>query len=448
MMMERTKLKWLVAWRNQQQRMPLLLDGARQVGKTYLLETLFGKRYFNHVVKLDFLENPSLCSIFEGSKNPDHIISQIQITLGIDIDPERDLVFFDEIGECQNALDSLKFFQEQRPEMYLCASGSNLGLLTGFPVGKVDELHLHPMSFEEFVMAHDNAHLTEAFQAGTRSDIVHSKLWPLLLDYYFVGGMPKSVSTWINGDKTKINALASDVRQVQQALINGYIRDFGKYATRKSAAMHIEQIFRNIPAQLMKEIDGSVKRYRFSKVIPKKNGYRDLQGPIEYLIKTRLASKNYIIEGQPRSPLITQITESRFKLFLHDIGLLHCLADISYQEIKLQNFDFKGYMAENFVNNEALSLGLEQTYSWHSQNKAELEFIFKRYDGEIIPVEVKSGKRTQAKSLKIYIEHFHPKLAYKFTANIGGFRGNPLQTLPLYYAAYYIDQLIRPGGSS
>jgi len=443
-MMERTKLRKLVAWKDQKQRMPLLLDGARQVGKTYLLEKLFGERYFKKVVKLDFLENPELCSIFVGSKSPDHILNQIQITLGIDIDPGNDMVFFDEIGECQNALDSLKFFQEQRPEMYVCASGSNLGLLTSFPVGKVDELHLHPMSFEEFVIAHNNSHLTEAFQTGTRNDIVHSKLWSLLLDYYFVGGMPKAVSTWISGDKSRINALSNDVRQVQQALINGYIRDFGKYAPRKSTAMHIERVYRNIPTQLMKEIDGSVNRYQFSKVIPKKNGYRDLQGPIEYLMKTRLGSKNYIIEDQPRSPLKIQIKENRFKLFLHDIGLLHCLADISYQEIKLQNFDFKGYMAENFVHNEALSLGLEQTYSWHSQHMAELEFLFKRYDGEIVPVEVKSGKRTQAKSLKAYIERFNPKLAYKFTANIGGFRDGSLQTLPLYYAAYYIDHLINP----
>ncbi len=442
--MQRTKLKNLVAWKNQRQRMPLLLDGARQVGKTYLLEELFGEQYFTKVIKLDFLENPALCSIFAGSKNPEHIITQIQITLGLDIDPGNDLIIFDEIGECQNALDSLKFFQEQRPKMYVCASGSNLGLLTRFPVGKVDELHLYPMSFEEFVIAHDNVHLTKAFQACIRNDIVHSKLWNLLLDYYFVGGMPKSVNTWISGDKSKINALANNVRQVQQTLINGYIRDFGKYARNKTAAMHIERVYQNIPVQLMKEIDGSVKRYQFSKVIPKKNGYQNLQGPIEYLIKTRLASKNYLIEGRPHSPLKTRISESKFKLFFHDMGLLHCLADISYQEIKLQNFDFKGYMAENFVHNEALCLGFEQTYSWRSQRMAELEFLFKRYDGEIIPVEVKSGKRTQAKSLKAYIERFNPKLAYKFTANIGGFREEVLQTLPLYYAANYVDQLINP----
>jgi len=443
-MMDRTKLKELLVWRNQSQRMPLLLDGARQVGKTYLLETLFGKQYFNKVVKLDFLENPDLCNIFEGSKNTEDILTRIQITLGIDIDDEKDLVIFDEIGECQNALDSLKFFQEQRPGMYICASGSNLGLLTSFPVGKIVELHLQPMSFEEFVMAHDNAHLTEAYQSGVRNDTVHAKLWPLLLDYYFVGGMPKSVSTWVNGDKTKINALARAVRQIQQALINGYIRDFGKYSSRKSSAMNIERVFRNIPNQLMKEIDGSVRRYQFTNVIPRKSGYRDLQGPIDFLTKARLASKNYIIEGKLSSSIKTQITESRFKLFLHDIGLLHCLADINYQEIKLQNFEYKGYIAENFVHNEALCLGLEQTYSWRSRYAAELEFLFKRFDGEIIPVEVKSGKRTQAKSLKTYIERFSPKLAYKFTANIGGFRDGPLQTLPLYYAAYYIDQLINP----
>ncbi|MCF6262971.1 MAG: ATP-binding protein [Xanthomonadales bacterium] len=440
--MRRNRLKDLIAWKNQAQRMPLLLDGARQVGKSYLLEKLFGDQYFQQVIKLDFLANPSLCQVFADSKNPADILTQIQIVLGVDIDPGTDLIIFDEIGECQNALDSLKFFQEQRPEMFICASGSNLGLLTSFPVGKVDELHLYPMSFEEFIIAHGNTHLTEAFQTCVRNDTVHAKLWSLLLDYYFVGGMPKPVHTWVNGDKSKINALSMRVRKVQRSLINGYIRDFGKYVSLKSTALHIERVFNNIPMQLMKEINGSVNRYKFSKVIPKKNGYRDLEGPIEYLVKTRLVSKNYIIQGKPRSPLKTQIMESRFKLFLHDVGLLHCLADVGYQEIQLQNFEFKGYIAENFVQNEVLSLGLNQTYSWHSQHHAELEFIFTRPDGEIIPVEVKSGQRTQAKSLKSYIERYNPKQSYKFTANIGGFRDSNLQTLPIYYAANYINRLI------
>lgn len=271
---------------------------------------------------------------------------------------------------------------------------------------------------------------------------MHSKLWQLLLDYYFVGGMPKAVDTWIKGDKSKINALTTKVRRIHRDLINGYIRDFGKFATSKIAAMQIEQVFRNIPLQLTKAIEGSVSRYQFRHVIPKKNGYQDLQGPIEFLIKARLASKNFTIEGKPHNPLSTLASPNRFKLFCHDIGLLHYMLEVSYREIKLQDFDFKGYMAENFVQNEALTLDQTHTYSWKSGRMAELEFLFKRFDGQIIPVEIKSGKRTQAKSLKGYIEKYQPIAAYKFTAKVGGFREELLQTLPLYYARQYMDELL------
>ena len=440
--MYRSLLSQLIDWKNQPDRMPLLVDGARQVGKSYLLEHLFGRQHFKQVVKLDFLSDPTLSELFAGSKNPNDILSKLQILRSIDFNPLTDLLLLDEIGECQHAIDSLKYFQEQRADIFVCASGSNIGLLGSFPVGKIQEYHLHPMNFEEFVIAHNNPHLTEAFQQGSRSDIVHQKLWPLLLDYYFVGGMPKAVHTWINGDHSKINALANKVRRIQRDLINGYIRDFGKFASNKAAAMHIERVFRNIPVQLAKEMEGSVGRYQFNGVIPKKSGYQDLQGPIEFLVKARLASKNYTIEGAIHSPLSTLASPNRFKLFLHDIGLLHCMLELNYSTIKLQNFDFKGYMAENFVQNEVLTLDLSHTYSWKSQRMAELEFLFTRADGEVIPVEVKSGKRTQAKSLNSYIEKYQPVAAYKFTANIGGFRQDKLHTLPLYYAHFHLQQLI------
>lgn len=443
LLMHRTLLSSLLQWKEQPDRMPLLLDGARQVGKSYLLEHLFGRQHFNKVIKLDFLSNPTHEQFFTGSKQPDDILAKIQLNQGIDFNPDTDLLLLDEIGECQQAMDSLKFFQELRPDIYICASGSNIGLLGRFPVGKVQEYRLYPMNFEEFIIAHNNPHLTRAFQAGERNEPLHAKLWDLLLDYYFVGGMPNAVSVWLKGDKSKINALAGKVRRIQNDLINGYIRDFGKFAQNKSAAMHIERVFRNIPTQLTKEMEGSVSRYQFNGVIPKKNGYQNLQGPIEFLVKTRLASKNYPVEGKPHSPLKTLASPSRFKLFMHDIGLLHSLLEMSYTEIKQQHFDFKGYMAENFVQNEVLTLGVEHTYSWKSQRKAELEFVFKRADGEIIPVEVKSGQRTQAKSLKGYIEQYKPSEAYKFTAKIGGFREEQLQTLPLYYARFYLQKLLR-----
>jgi predicted AAA+ superfamily ATPase len=190
--MHRTLLKNLLDWKSQpEDRMPMLLDGARQVGKSYLLEHLFGRIHFAKVVKLDFLAEPELAQWFAGSKKTQTILDKIQLAYGIDFNPVTDLLMLDEIGECQNAIDSLKFFAEQRPDIYVCALGSNIGLLGRYPVGKIQEYRLHPMSFEEFVIAHNNPHLTKAFQAGGRNDLVHSKLWQLLLDYYFVGGSPK-----------------------------------------------------------------------------------------------------------------------------------------------------------------------------------------------------------------------------------------------------------------
>ena len=445
--MKRLLEKSLLEWKNKNDRMPLLLDGARQVGKSYLIEHLFGNKHFQRVIKLDFLQEPGFAQIFSDSKNPETIISGIQLELAIDIDPENDLIFFDEIGECQNAVDSLKFFQEQRPELYICASGSNIGLLNRFPVGKVEEYRLYPMTFEEFVISAGNEQLTEMYQASTRNEFLHEKLWKYLLDYYFVGGMPKAVHTWFEGDRSKLNALIASVRAVHSNLISGYIRDFGKYGRYPSEAIQTQAVFENIPKQLMKNMDGSVKRYQFSHVIPRKKGYQELRSPIDFLIKTRLASQNFVIEGEPQSTLFLQAKESRFKLFFFDLGLLHCMANMSYKEIVQQNFAYKGYVAENFVQNEAVALGHSSTYSWHSGRQAELEFLFKNDKGEVIPVEVKSGTSIKAKSMGIYIKNYSPVAAYKLTGKIGGFRNSVLKTIPLYYAHQCIKEMTGETGS-
>ncbi len=438
--MQRLLSNKLVQWKNRDVRMPILLDGARQVGKTWLIEVIFGPKYFRKVIKLDFLAEPGLCEIFSESKDTSHLLRNIQLAKGIDFDTEQDLLFFDEVGECQDAVDSLKFFQEQRPDIYLCASGSNIGLLNRFPVGKVQILHLYPMSFEEFVLAQNEPLLVDAFKGAERNDVVHKRLWELLLDYYYVGGMPKAVEAWVTGDKTQIVQLTTEIRNIHLDLITGYIRDFGKYARYPSESLQIERVFKNIPLQLMKEMDGSVKRYQFSHVIPRKKGYLELGNAIGFLLKTKLASQNFVIEGKARSPLKTQIKESRFKLFFFDIGVLHTMLEISYKEIVQQKFEFKGFIAENFVQNEALACGFSHTYSWVSARNAELEFIFKRDDGEIIPIEVKSGRRKKAKSLRFYIDTYAPKTAYKLTATIGGFRNQTIQTLPLYYAKFVLQQ--------
>ena len=402
--------------------------------KPTLYSTALVKHHFNRVLKLDFLASPKLAALFEDSLNPAEILLNIELELGVDIEPETDLLFFDEIGECAQALNSLKFFAEQRPDLFLCASGSNIGLLDSFPVGKVESLELFPLSFEEFVMAAGNQKILDAFQQGLRLQAAHNKLWDLLLDYYFVGGMPEAVNAWFSAEEgAGINERCARIQKIHRDLLSGYLRDFGKYSG-KTNAQHIEQVFRNVPLQLSKNIDASVKRYRFNGVIEKKRSYIDLSGPIEWLEKTRLVSRCYPIDAEPQSPLSAYRKENFFKLFLFDIGLLGHMLDISYQEHRQQSFEYKGYLAENFIQNELRTTGYYPTYSWEVR-QAEIEFLYKTNNGDIIPVEVKSGQRTRAKSLRSYIERYQPKRTLKLIGSVGsGDEETTNMVWPLYYA--------------
>lgn len=434
--MKRIALTTLLAWKNQPTRKPLLLDGARQTGKSYLLETLFGE-HFEQVIKLDFLEHPSLNDIFEGSLKPADILMNIELRLGITLDLDRQLIIFDEIGESQPALDALKFFAEQYPQIYLCASGSNIGLLKSFPVGKVELMQLYPMTFEEFLLATNDLGLYRAFEQMNMSKIAHGRLFDQLLDYYFVGGMPEAVSSWFanaaNTAELGINERIVQIKQIHQSLIAGYERDFGKYSDKLSA-QHIQAIFTNVPVQLAKTTDDSVKRFQFKGIIDKKNRYQALSGPIHWLEKCRLVSKCHPIDCRPSSPLAPLAKDNIFKLFLFDIGLLGHMLSISYQEHRAQGYQYKSYIAENFVHNELVAMGYRPTYSWEMA-RAEIEFLYKNDSGDIIPVEVKSGKRTQAKSLRSYIDKYQPKTTLKLVGTTGSTADLAHQVWPLYYTA-------------
>ena len=430
--MERLLISELIAWKALDQRKPVLLDGARQTGKTYLIEKCFGSGYFRQVIKLDFLANPQLSDIFKENLNPEAILLNIQLALNVDFDPRQDLVFFDEIGECQRALDSLKFFAEARPDLYICASGSNIGLIDSFPVGKVHMLELFPLSFEEFLMASGQDMLVDQYRDMARQQLVHNKLWEQLLDYYFVGGMPEVVQAWFEHNDSGINARCRNITRLHGDLITGYARDFGKYAGKVNA-QHIEKVFNNVPQQLSKYMNDSVNRFRFSGVIEKKKGYMDLYGPIEWLEKSKLISKCYPVDT-PKSPLAAYKKENRFKLFFMDVGLLGHMLGLNYAEHKAQNFAYKGYLAENFVQNELRCLGYYPTYAWE-RREAEIEFLYKNASGDIIPVEVKSGQRTQAKSLKSYMQQYHPDKTVKLVGAAGGTQNQTDLVWPVYYSA-------------
>ncbi|MCY4357945.1 MAG: ATP-binding protein [Gammaproteobacteria bacterium] len=432
--MKRLAIEKLLYWKNQKQRKPLLLDGARQVGKTWLAERLFGGKHFQAVHKADFLAEPRLMRIFDNGLQSTQVIANLEISLNSKINLDSDLILFDEVGECQQAVNSLKYFAEDMPQAYICATGSNIGLLGSFPVGKVEFLELFPMCFEEFVMASGKHLLHEAFQERHHGQVVHNELWSLLLDYYFIGGMPEAVHAWFSQDDSPLER-SDAVTKIHRSLIAGYQQDFGKYDSKQNAG-HIEAVFRNVPRQLARVMDDSVQRYVFKDVITNKRRYQELRGPINWLEQAKLISKCYQIDCRPSAPLTTLAKENIFKLFLFDIGLLGYMLNMSYAEQRRQAASFKGFIAENFVQNELRTQVSYPTFSW-AKARGEIEFLYKCQGGEIIPVEVKSGSRSRARSLRTYVDRYSPKNTVKLIGTAGNEPdAGPDYVWPLYYAQY------------
>lgn len=439
--MQRLILEKLLDWKSKPARKPLLIDGARQTGKTYLLQTLLGSTFAN-VIRIDFLESPQMSEAFADSLSPDDVLSNIELLTGKTFDPNTDLLILDEIGECPKAVTSLKYFAEQAPHMHIAASGSNIGLLNSFPVGKVEQHNLRPLTFREFLIASKDTALIKAFAAQTNSSAAHSKLFSKLTDYYFTGGMPEAVSTWFDLSDHSIIDRVQAVTDIHKNLVLGYQRDFGKYSGKVDAGL-IEAVFNNVPAQLSSVMDESVNRFKFKGMHDKKSRYGDFESAISWLNKCRLILKNHPIDGTPKSPLAAYKKDNIVKLFLFDVGLLNHMLNIGYKEIKQQGYEYKGFVAENFVQQELAAQGIDPTYSW-GDARAEIEFVASDDEGNILPIEVKSGKRTKAKSLQSYINKCQPIKTIKLTGTQGS---SPLEkeyiVLPLYYSEYVVSKHLR-----
>ncbi len=432
--MQRNLLNALIAWKNQPVRKPLLIDGARQTGKTYLLQELFGNTFAN-ILRIDFLENPAYKEAFDGSLSPDELVMNIELLTNQAFNPETDLLILDEIGECERAVTSLKYFAEKAPSYFVAASGSNIGLLNTFPVGKVEQYNLRPLTFQEFIYASNEQALIKAFDSQASTPAVHTKLMDKLTDYFFTGGMPEAVSAWYQFKDSSILERVEKVTKIHADLVEGYRRDFGKYAGKVDATL-IESVFNSIPAQLSLVSDESVKRFKFKHVHERKSRYSDFETAIHWLNCCRLALPNYPIEGLPKSPLAAYKKDNMVKLFLFDVGLLNHMLGSSYKEIKQQNYEYKGYVAENFVQQELAAIGVDPSYSWNDA-RAEIEFILATDEGDIIPVEVKSGKRTRAKSLASYVEKCTPNKIFKLTGTQGSSALEQTNiVMPLYFTQY------------
>ena len=439
--MQRLLLEKLLIWKDKPVRKPLLIDGARQTGKTYLLQSLLGDT-FGHVLRIDFLESPEMADAFAGSLAPEDVLTNLELLTGQVFNPETDLLILDEIGECPRAVTALKYFAEKAPQMYVVASGSNIGLLNSFPVGKVEQHNLRPLTFREFLIASGENALIKAFETQANSAAAHAKLFEKLTDYYFTGGMPEAVQTWFDMAGHSIVERVQAVSKIHSDLVSGYLRDFGKYSGKVDAAL-IEAVFRNVPSQLSIVMDESVKRFRFKGVHERKSRYSEFESALTWLEKCRLILKNYPVDGTPRCPLAAYQKDNQVKLFLFDVGLLNHMLGVSYKMIKQQGYEYKGFVAENFVQQEFAAQGLDPTFSW-SDARAEIEFIVADDEGNIVPVEVKSGKRTRAKSLQSYITKCSPHKTIKLTGTQGS---SPIEqthiVLPLYYSEYVVSQHIK-----
>lgn len=437
--MKRRITKQLLQWKNGKDRKPLVLKGARQVGKTYsLLE--FGKLYYENLGYkchyIDFRETKEIYSIFEENVDPEKIIKYLQFRLKIKIDTENDLLIFDEIQECHQAITSFKYFEQKLHSLDIIAAGSHLGLLKSeisFPVGKVNFLYMFPMNFYEFVGACDADSFKELKAYNLTHPIplvVHERLLELVSMYIFTGGMPEVVAKF-NENTDDIQSAIEKTRIVQQDLITGYYADFSKYSGIINSN-HIKHVFESIPAQLSRTHDEEVKKYLFKDIIPRRKGFDAIRGPLSWLLESRLCIKS-LITKRAIHPIKGYVDENKFKMFLFDIGILNCILDIPGEVILDENIGpYKGFILENFIAQELYSYNNKDLISWQEAN-AELEFL--HVDGKnIIPLEVKSAKRSRkAKSMNSFIKRYNPTNAYKISAqNFGHNATQKYTTIPLY----------------
>ena len=444
--MKRTIETDLQRWKNQPSRKPLLLRGVRQSGKTYLLRELFGPS-FPKVHYFDLERDSTAANIFNrDSLDPEELIKALEFISKNTIDMHSDLIILDEIQASPRALTSLKYFAQDMPIAYIAATGSLLGVSLGkgsFPVGKVSILDVNPMSFTEFLMGINEHEASDVlinldFEKPLE-ELYHNRLWNLLAEYLTIGGMPEAVDCYSNLRYISTFQALEEVSRIMDNLVTSYLADIAKHAGNVNS-MNIAEILNNVPSQLGREINGNAERFRFKGVIPGKSRYRDLAGAINWLVASSILLKAPIA-NRGEQPLSAWESYNRFKLYLHDIGVLSTLADVPLlkRDTFIPGF-YKGWVAENFVAQELTASGIHQLHGWH-ENKAEVEFVLQS-DGVSIPVEVKAGRRTQAKSAGIFAGKYYSPLVIKlgfWTNSITG-RNRPTLKLPLYAAGLLADR--------
>ena len=418
----------LKEWKNKKDRLPLILKGARQVGKTWILQE-FGKECFDDVLYINFENAGNIANLFEGSIEPDRIIEYLSALNHKKIEPEKTLIIFDEIQELPRALTSLKYFAEETPQYAICCAGSLLGVFlhdqVSFPVGKVDFLELQPLDFEEFLIANDEKILIDVIKKNKLEqlpDLITDKLKDYLKKYFVIGGMPRAVKTWIEEKDFEL------VERVQKGILEAYERDFSKH-TDNSTATKIQYVWNSIPSQLAKE-----NRKFIYGVVKDGARAREYENSINWLKDTGLIRVVNRVKCGDKQPLKAYVDLKAFKIYLLDIGLLRVLCELSYETIiekdSIYN-EFNGLLTEQFVLQELGNIKKVNTiYYWSNEFQSEIDFVF-AYKNLIIPVEAKAGINVKAQSLKVYMKEYNPRFAIRYSLLNIKFN-NKILNIPLY----------------
>lgn len=435
--MNREALEYLMKWKESKFRKPLIIKGARQVGKTWLMRK-FGENYYSSVAYINFENNDRMKQLFDKDYDIDRLIFGLQIESNTQID-ENTLVIFDEIQEVPKALTSLKYFKENAPQYHVLAAGSALGVGLhegySFPVGKVDFLNLYPMTFLEFLQASENNQLVDLIKSRDFDlmTVFKDKLIDLLKHYYFIGGMPEAV--FVYQETYDLN----QVRDVHRRLIDGYEQDFSKHVPNLLLP-RVRMAWQSIPAQLSREnrkfVYGLVKEGARA---------REYEIALQWLFDMNVAAKVVRIT-KPDIPLNAYQDPNSFKIFVNDIGLLSTLSNLDMKRLLEGNQifeEFKGALTEQFVFQEIRSLDNLTPHYWSAdRSSAEVDFVIE-YEGKIVPIEVKATNNLRGKSLKSYFDRYHPEKSIR--TSLADFRDEGwLINIPLYALSQFLDITFAP----
>jgi len=423
--LERKSMRELIDWKRKEGKKPLIIQGARQIGKTWLMKE-FGRLHYEQTVYINFDENVTMRDYFKADLDVKRLLAGLELEAGFKIEPRNTLIIFDEIQECPQALTSLKYFNENAPQYDIVAAGSMLGLAhrggTGFPVGKAEFLNLYPMSFEEFAQALGQERFIELTRQKEFSVIsgFKEKYLDLLRKYCYVGGMPEVVQRFVN------NGDFNDVREIQKRIIESFELDFSKHIPANTVTK-VSLLWKSIPAQLTKEN----KKFIYG-IIKQGARAKEYETALSWLSDCGLIYKIHCIK-KPALPITAYEDFNAFKVFIVDVGLLCALTKLDAATILNGNrfFDeYKGAIAEQYVLQQLKTLKNLPVFYWTNSNGTEIDFII-QLGSNIVPIEVKSSINLRAKSLKFYRERFNPKISVR-TSTADYKQTEELYDIPLY----------------